>query len=53
MGLDPKRRDVIIGGTIILRTILEYFAEDELIVSENDNLIGAVLGGIDEYRINK
>ena len=53
VGLDPKRRDVIIGGTIILRTILEYFAEDELIVSENDNLIGAVLGGIDEYRINK
>ena len=53
VGLDPKRRDVIIGGTIILRTILEYFAEDELIVSENDNLMGAVLGGIDEYRINK
>ena len=53
VGLDPKRRDVIIGGTIILRTILEYFAEDELIVSENDNLIGAVSGGIDEYRINK
>ena len=53
VGLDPKRRDVIIGGTIILRTILEYFAEDELIVSENDNLMGAVLGGIDEYRSNK
>lgn len=45
-GLEPKRKDVIIGGTIILKEILTYFKKDFLIVSENDNLMGAVLGGL-------
>ena len=45
-GLDAKRRDVIIGGTIILKEILEYFKKDSLIVSENDNLMGAILEGV-------
>ena len=45
-GLDTKRRDVIIGGTIILKEILEYFKKDSLIVSENDNLMGAILEGV-------
>ena len=45
-GLDSKRRDVIIGGTIILKEILEYFKKDSLIVSENDNLMGAILEGV-------
>ena len=47
-GLDVKRRDVIIGGTIILKEILEYFKKDSLVVSENDNLMGAILEGVNE-----
>ena len=47
-GLDTKRRDVIIGGTIILKEILEYFKKDSLVVSENDNLMGAILEGVNE-----
>lgn len=46
-GLDPKRKDVIIGGTIILKEILEYFRKDFIIVSENDNLMGAILEGVE------
>ena len=46
-GLDPKRKDVIIGGTIILKEILEYFEKDFVIVSENDNLMGAILEGVE------
>ena len=45
-GLEPKRKDVIIGGTIILKEILEYFENDFVIVSENDNLMGAILEGV-------
>lgn len=54
-GLDAKRRDVIIGGTIILKEILEYFKKDTLIVSENDNLMGAILEGVNRKndRCNK
>ena len=47
-GLDPKRKDVIIGGTIILKEILEYFKKDFVIVSENDNLMGAILEGVEK-----
>lgn len=46
-GLDTKRKDVIIGGTIILQEILEYFEKDFVIVSENDNLVGAILEGVE------
>ena len=45
-GLDPKRKDIIIGGTIILKEILEYFEKDFVIVFENDNLMGAILEGV-------
>ena len=45
-GLEPKRKDIIIGGTIILKEILEYFEKDFVIVSENDNLMGAILEGV-------
>lgn len=47
-GLDLKRRDVIIGGTIILKNILNYFDINKIIVSEADNLTGAILGGLDD-----
>ena len=46
-GLDQKRKDVIIGGTIILKEILDYFGKDFIIVSENDNLMGAILEGVE------
>ncbi|WP_427170453.1 3-dehydroquinate synthase [Fusobacterium nucleatum] len=46
-GLDTKRKDVIIGGTIILQEILEYFEKNFVIVSENDNLVGAILEGVE------
>ena len=46
-GLDPKRKDIIIGGTIILKEILEYFEKDFVIVFENDNLMGAILEGVE------
>ena len=47
-GLDPKRKDVIIGGTIILKEILKNFKKNSLVVSENDNLMGAILEGVNE-----
>lgn len=42
-GLEPKRADVIIGGTLILLEILEGFSLDELEVSEKDLLDGLLL----------
>lgn len=47
-GLDSKRRDVIIGGSIILKAILEFFNKDKFQVSEFDNLMGALLGGLND-----
>lgn len=47
-GLDLKRKDVIIGGSIILKNILNYFNINEIVVSEADNLTGAILGGLDD-----
>ncbi|WP_368501012.1 3-dehydroquinate synthase [Fusobacterium sp.] len=47
-GLDYKRRDVIIGGSIILKAILDYFNKEKFQVSEYDNLIGAILGGLND-----
>ena len=46
-GLNQRRKDVIIGGTIILKEILDYFGKDFIIVSENDNLMGAILEGVE------
>lgn len=42
-GLEEKRADVIIAGTIILITIMEELKVDNLIVSESDNLNGAMI----------
>ncbi len=41
-GLEPGRVDVIVGGAIVLVTILRTFGYDELIVSESDILDGMV-----------
>jgi exopolyphosphatase/guanosine-5'-triphosphate,3'-diphosphate pyrophosphatase len=41
-GLDPGRVDVIVGGAIVLVTILRTFGFEELVVSEADILDGLV-----------
>lgn len=43
IGLEPKRADVIIAGTIILITIMQILNKSQLIVSESDNLNGAMI----------
>lgn len=42
-GLESKRADVIIAGTIILVTIMKFLNYDEITVSESDNLNGAMI----------
>lgn len=42
-GLDPGRADVIVGGTLVLVTILRTLGYGELLVSEADILDGLVL----------
>ena len=42
VGLEEKRADVIIAGTLILLTILEELNQDKIIISESDNLDGAI-----------
>ena len=42
IGLEEKRADVIIAGTLILLTILEELNQDKIIISESDNLSGAI-----------
>jgi exopolyphosphatase/guanosine-5'-triphosphate,3'-diphosphate pyrophosphatase len=41
-GLEPARADVIVGGTIVLVSILRAFGFDELLVSEADILDGLI-----------
>lgn len=43
IGLEPKRANVIIAGTIILQTILSYLERDSMTISEYDNLMGAMI----------
>lgn len=40
--LDPERASVIVGGTVVLREVMRYFAVEELLVSERDILDGLV-----------
>lgn len=42
VGLEEKRADVIIAGTLILLTILEELNQDKIVISESDNLSGAI-----------
>ena len=37
---EPKRAEVIVGGTVVLLTILREFGIDALMVSESDILDG-------------
>lgn len=41
-GLDPKRADIILAGTIILEEVLHYFSMKAIVVSDFDNLEGAL-----------
>jgi exopolyphosphatase/guanosine-5'-triphosphate,3'-diphosphate pyrophosphatase len=41
-GLEPERVDVIVGGTIVLVTVMRTFGFDEMLVSEDDILDGIV-----------
>ena len=43
VGLEEKRADVIIAGTVILITIMEELGINKMIVSESDNLNGAMI----------
>ena len=42
IGLEEKRADVIIAGTLILLTILEELNQNKIIISESDNLSGVI-----------
>lgn len=42
-GLQPSRADVIIGGVLIFLEVMEQVGAEELLVSDADNLEGAVL----------
>lgn len=42
-GLNPKRADVIVAGTFVLKTIMDYFDIKKITVSENDILEGLML----------
>lgn len=49
-GLDPARADVIVGGTIVLVSILRAFGFDEMLVSEADILDGLIRSQLDNTR---
>jgi exopolyphosphatase/guanosine-5'-triphosphate,3'-diphosphate pyrophosphatase len=49
-GLEPARADVIVGGTIVLVSILRAFGFDELLVSEADILDGLIRSQLDDTR---
>ena len=39
-GLDPARADVILGGAVMLKNIMERIGVSQITVSEDDNLEG-------------
>ncbi|BDU50433.1 3-dehydroquinate synthase [Haliovirga abyssi] len=43
VGLEEKRADVIVAGTFLLKTILEFFSQESIEVSDNDILEGMIL----------
>lgn len=43
IGLSPKRADIILAGTLILKTILDELSVDEIYVSDYDNLEGIIV----------
>jgi len=49
-GLDPDRADVIVGGAVVLVSILRAFEFDEVLVSEADILDGLVRSQLGDPR---
>jgi exopolyphosphatase/guanosine-5'-triphosphate,3'-diphosphate pyrophosphatase len=49
-GLDPDRADVIVGGAVVLVSILRAFEFDEVLVSEADILDGLVRSQLGDRR---
>lgn len=52
-GMEPARADVIVGGAVVLDTVMDELGFDELLVSESDILDGMVsemLGATRERR---
>jgi exopolyphosphatase/guanosine-5'-triphosphate,3'-diphosphate pyrophosphatase len=45
-GLDPERVDVIVGGTVVLASVMRAFEVKEMLVSEADILDGLILSQI-------
>ncbi len=43
IGLQPKRAEFVVGGSLVLLTIMELLGKDTVIVSEVDNLDGAAI----------
>lgn len=43
IGLQPKRAEIIVTGELILKSIMENFGFDDIIISEYDNLEGLLL----------
>lgn len=39
-GLEPQRADVIVGGTVVLETLMQVFGFEECLISESDILDG-------------
>lgn len=42
-GLDPKRADIIIAGTLIILTVIELLNRNSILISESDNLEGGMI----------
>lgn len=43
MGLEPGRADIIVGGTAVLRVVMDLAGFDEILISEKDILDGLVI----------
>jgi exopolyphosphatase / guanosine-5'-triphosphate,3'-diphosphate pyrophosphatase len=41
-GMEPERADIIVGGALVLLTVIDVLGFDELLVSESDILDGLV-----------
>jgi len=51
-GLEPERVDVIVGGTVVLASVMRAFEIKEMVVSEADILDGLVLSQIPTRNIS-
>jgi exopolyphosphatase/guanosine-5'-triphosphate,3'-diphosphate pyrophosphatase len=49
VGLEPKRADTIVSGTIMLAAIMDYFQFEFVLVSERDILDGLAITAIADY----